>query len=91
MEREELVKRVLAMLDLDEQAYSNIEKIDTPERLNKVLTVLKLETKRALSFLQGAKERGIFKVHWKIKGMEDLWREWARQQGIKEGHFLFEN
>ena len=91
MEKDELVKKVLAMLDLDEQAYKAVEKIATPEKLDKTLAVLKLDTQRALIFLKGAKEKGIFKKHWKINGLEEIWRSWAKEQGVKEGDFLFEN
>ena len=51
MEREELVKKVIAMLSTVEKVYNSIKDIKTSERLAKVLNVLKLETDRALIFL----------------------------------------
>ncbi len=91
MDKEEIVRKVIAMLETDEIAYKAVEAITTPEKLDKTLNILSLSSERALKFLKGAKEKDIFKRHWKIKGMEDVWREWSRKQGIKEGDFLFEN
>jgi hypothetical protein len=90
MDKEEIVNKVVAMLDATQQVYDRLKTVNTPEELDKILNKLKLGL-RTISFLQGAKEAGVFKQHWKIKGMEDLWRSWARENGIKEGHFLFEN
>ncbi len=91
MNKEDLLKKVVAELDATEKIYDRLKIISTPDNLKRFLDHLKLITPKALVFLQGAKEKGIFVTHWRVRGMEDLWREWARDQGIKEGHFLFEN
>lgn len=91
MDRDDLVKKVMAMLDQGKRVYDRLKSIATPEKLSKFLDLLDLGSERSLSFLQGAKAEGIFEEHFKIKGMEELWRDWARKQGVKEGHFLFEN
>ena len=91
MDQEDLVRKVVAMLDTQKEIFDKIREITTPEKLESTLDKIKMPTPRALNFLQRVKEEGIFKEHMHIKGMLDVWREWSRNQGIKEGHFLFEN
>jgi len=91
MEQDDLVKRVVAMMEQRQQITDALKKIKTPEKLTEVLELLKPDTEKSLRFLKIAKEEGIFKEHMHIKGMLDIWRSWARERGIKEGDFLFEN
>ena len=91
MEREDLVKRVMAMIEYEQKVYDTLMGVKTPDKLEIALNTLNLGSSRAIKFLDKVKAEGIFKLHWKIKGMDEVWRAWARKQGIKEGDFLFEN
>ena len=95
MDRDELVRKVCAMLANYEDVAEDLRQIKTHEDLSGFLESFSktnpLDSEEAKKFLTLLKDKRVFKVHFPLLGMEKVWRNWAREQGIKEGHFLFEN
>lgn len=95
MEQTELVKRVMAMLTERKEIIDALKAIKDPKDLQEFLDSFSnsanLNPTQTKRFLELLKEENVFKLHFSKAGMEEIWRDWSRSQGVKEGHFLFEN